>query len=121
MPIFRNCDRSRWQIDGNSLRHDVDYTKTRNLDVQINCFKTSPGKKIKMALVELASLLNAYVRGEITEMDIRLELFMFPYSDETEYAYSIIGNLRRVTAYVDYIERLVYHERQGSDDSDDTL
>ena len=73
-----------------------------------------------MVLVELASVLNAYIEGELTEMDVRLDLFLLPDSDEIFYTYSILHDLRRVAAYLDYINCLIYYDRHQSDDSDDT-
>ena len=77
-----------------------------------------------MVLGELIELLDQYLSGAITEMDLRLGLFMFPYSAEVEYIYHILDDtnekIYKLFHYIHYLHELSYYTLlTNNDDSDD--
>ena len=77
-----------------------------------------------MELTELINVINYYLAGDISEMDLRLSLFDFPMTGEVEYVYHILDecddHFYKLLAYKYYLEQVIYYaDLLCNDDNDD--
>ena len=77
-----------------------------------------------MELYELIEVINDYLVGDISEMDLRLSLFQFPMTGEVEYVYHILDecddHYYKLLAYLHYLEQVIHYANLlCNDDNDD--